>query len=245
MSRTVDLVSYLPPFVSEYKEIRDTLTAENPEFNLYWDATDRVLKNEFISTADEYGISRFEKLLQIFPSREDTLETRRARVQARWATALPYTWRKLVEKLISICGENGFTITKDFLHYRFHLEVSLDIPGQVEELEHLLEATIPCNMVFTAANSIPCIAEGEVGVAGGICYVDEYFITNDGRESYDIAGEALQGGGLAGSVYVLITNDFNENFIINGSTDQTGKVVVDELIGANNIEGTEKDGRVQ
>ena len=84
MIRDVDLVSYLPLYLDGYEENPATLEAENPEFILIWNATDRVLKNEFIETADEYGISRFEKILNIFPSKEDTLESRRARVQARW-----------------------------------------------------------------------------------------------------------------------------------------------------------------
>lgn len=61
MTREVDLVSYLPPFLAEFKEIAVTLKAENPEFVLVWNAAERVLQNEFIETADEYGISRFEK----------------------------------------------------------------------------------------------------------------------------------------------------------------------------------------
>ena len=74
MIREVDLVSYLPPFIAEYKETNITLEAENPEFVLVWKAADRVLYNEFIATADEYGISRFEKILNILPSRDDTLQ---------------------------------------------------------------------------------------------------------------------------------------------------------------------------
>ena len=54
MTREVDLVSYLPPFLAEFKEIAVALEAENPEFQIVWKATDKVLKNRFISTADEY-----------------------------------------------------------------------------------------------------------------------------------------------------------------------------------------------
>ena len=93
MTREVDLVSYLPPFLAEFKEIAVTLEAENPEFVLVWNAAERVLYNEFIETADEYGISRFEKILNILPSKEDTLESRRARVQARWFNTIPYTMK--------------------------------------------------------------------------------------------------------------------------------------------------------
>ena len=51
VAREVDLLSYLPPFMAEFKEIAVTLDAENPEFVLVWKAADRVLQNEFIETA--------------------------------------------------------------------------------------------------------------------------------------------------------------------------------------------------
>ena len=62
MIRKVDLVSYLPPFMAGYREVNIALAAEDPEFVLVWKGTDRVLSNEFITTADEYGIARFEKI---------------------------------------------------------------------------------------------------------------------------------------------------------------------------------------
>lgn len=61
MTRDVNLLAYLPPFMQDFTEIAVTLNAEDPEFVIVWDAADRVLKNQFIETADEYGISRFEK----------------------------------------------------------------------------------------------------------------------------------------------------------------------------------------
>lgn len=46
MIREVDLVSYLPPFLAEFKENTVALEAENPEFRLVWEGTDRVLKSK-------------------------------------------------------------------------------------------------------------------------------------------------------------------------------------------------------
>ena len=60
MIRDVDLVDYyLPTFMQKYNEPVAALKAEEPEFLLVWKAADRVLYNHFISTADDYGISRF------------------------------------------------------------------------------------------------------------------------------------------------------------------------------------------
>lgn len=137
MIREVDLVSYLPLFLAEYKEIHAALTAENPEFLLIWDAADRVLQNEFIATADEYGISRFEKMLGILPSKNDTLEERRLKVQSRWFTALPYTWRMLLKKLSVLCGDREFRV---YMPEKGGYEIRVDIPIEPES-EYLLQET--------------------------------------------------------------------------------------------------------
>lgn len=149
MIREVDLVSYLPPFLAKYKEINMALAAEDPEFVLIWEAADRILRNEFILTADEYGISRFEKMLNILPSVEDTLENRRARVQNRWFNLAPYTVRTLIIKLSELLGgDHQFSIWSDFKKsYELILTVYSTNDSQVEEIKYLLNAIVPANIV--------------------------------------------------------------------------------------------------
>lgn len=146
MIRDVDLVSYLPPFIADYKETNLTLTAENPEFVLVWKAADRALKNEFIATADEYGIGRFEKILHILPSINDTLEIRRARVQTKWFTVLPYTWRMFVQKIAGICGPGCLTSYTEKGCYMIRLEACIELQWQIESLIDVAEGMLPCNM---------------------------------------------------------------------------------------------------
>ncbi len=67
MVREVDLMSYLPLFMQGYREPAATLRAEEPEFDIVWAAADRMLRNRSISTADEYGIGRLERILGIYP----------------------------------------------------------------------------------------------------------------------------------------------------------------------------------
>ena len=169
MTKTVDLVSYLPPFMADFKEISVTLEAENPEFVLVWKAADRVLQNEFIESADEYGISRFEKILNILPSTEDTLESRRARVQARWFNTIPYTMKAFLAKLEALCSDSDFTVTKEYDKYTVRILTNLELFGQVEELEHIIDGMMPCNMIVISVNEIPCDAKGFAFVAGGVC----------------------------------------------------------------------------
>lgn len=146
MIREVDLVSYLPQFIAEYKETKLALTAENPEFVLVWKAADRVLKNEFIATADEYGISRFEKILGIIPSKNDSLEIRRLRVQARWDNRIPYTMRRLMERLDRVLmGRHNFTVMLDGYHLTL-IVYSLN-DSMNAEMQYILSVMVPMNIV--------------------------------------------------------------------------------------------------
>lgn len=231
MIREVDLVSYLPPFMADFKEVAVTLEAENPEFKLIWDAANQVLYNEFIATADEYGISRFEAILKILPSKEDTLESRRARVQARWFNAIPYTMKALISKLIALCGDNNFTITKQFDFYRLELETHLELYGQVDELEYIINTMLPCNIVVVSDNKIICDVKGLAAFAGGICITEHFFITNDSRETVVANGKAVHGAGVVNTASVIITNNFNEQFNITGTGSIGSGAVVSEIIG--------------
>lgn len=150
MIREVDLTSYLPEFMQQYTEPVTALETENPEFTVVWDAVNRILYNHFISTADEYGIRRFEKMLGIYPSSEDTLENRRLRVQNRWSSKIPYTIRILAKKIAELLGgEKYFSITSDFgNHYKMTLVVySLKQEKIAQEIDYTLNVMLPMNIV--------------------------------------------------------------------------------------------------
>ncbi len=179
MIREVDLASYLPAFMQNYKEPVAALEAENPEFENLWQGAERALNNHFISTADEYGLSRYEKLLDIRPEEDDTLESRRIRVQTRWVSKLPYTWKALTERIGGLCGASNFSVKNDFGQgYGITIRTALEMPGQVNELEHVLEEMVPCNIEVSATNHICCDTEGLIFAGGCVAYTDIIEIEN-------------------------------------------------------------------
>lgn len=178
MTKTVDLVSYLPPFMADFKETSVTLEAENPEFVVVWKSADRVLQNEFIESADEYGISRFEKILNILPSSDDTLESRRTKVRTQWFSNVFGTLNGLISKLTLLCGNSDFTITKRYKEYQIEISTSLEIYGQVEELERVVNSMIPCNIIAILKNEIICTANGLPSSAGAVCFAEQFIITD-------------------------------------------------------------------
>lgn len=195
MNRKVDLLSYLPPFLQDFKENKETLEAMDPEFTLAWNGADQVLKNEFIETADEFGISRFEGILNILPSKQDTLEVRRRRVLFRWFNRFPQTLRVFLERLAEICRNSDYTVTKNFLEYRMDITTNLEEAGQAEELDRLIEEMIPCNMVIISANHLPCETEEKLYAAGAVCFVEQIIIADEGIVTKIIPCE------ISGSVY--------------------------------------------
>lgn len=223
MKRDVDLVSYLPPFLQEYDTYRATLDAENPEFKIVWDAGNRVLYNAFIETADEYGISRFEKLLKIYPSKEDTLESRRLRVQIRWFDELPYTMITLLEKLIMLCGKDNFTLEHNFsTGYTLTFSTCLTMPGQVDELDNIFRIMLPCNIIVHSRNMIPCAAIGNFYIAGGLCFTRKIEISNDARDKPKIKGAFNADGAAMVTGYTEISNDAMDRTEIKGTHSVNG-----------------------
>lgn len=176
MTREVSLVSYLPPFMAEYKEISAALEAENPEFSMVWKTADSVLRNAFLATADEYGISRFEKLLGILPPAGETLEDRRARVQAVWFISLPYTWRMLVQKMNGIFGTAYTMAAEQKGAYTILLTAKLELQWQADELIRVMERMLPCNMGVCVRTVLPMDAETPAPTlkSDWIVYVIEY-----------------------------------------------------------------------
>ena len=89
------LINYLPYVVRDYAEFQGITGAEQPEVETAWAAADDLLANQFIKTAGNLGLSRWEKILGITPKGTDTLDDRRFRVLARMKEALPSTLPQL------------------------------------------------------------------------------------------------------------------------------------------------------
>lgn len=168
MLRQTELRSYLPPHLQEYKEIRAALDAEDPEFSIVWSGAERILRNEFIATADESGIGRFERLLGLLPLEDDNLESRRARVQVNWFSTLPYTVKMLIKKLTVLCGGDDFRITKKFDKYTITVDTHLRLYSQLLSLREVLGEMIPANMVIESSNSIIVPSEGLATIYTGL-----------------------------------------------------------------------------
>ena len=111
------LLSYLPQVLLDTCEFPLLCLAEQPEFDAYVQAAQEVFDSQFIVTAPQKAVERYEKIFGIIAKDTESLEERRLRLIARLNERLPYTVRRLREILNNLYGENGYDIEIDHEKY--------------------------------------------------------------------------------------------------------------------------------
>lgn len=140
------LIDYLPPYMQEYLEIKAIMEAEQPEFNALWSAVEKTFADQYILDATEYGVMRWESMLNISPKATETLDERKFRILARLNQELPYTLTKLKELLTVLCGADGFSIELQANQYHIVIKLAVGNHNNYGEVQKLLNTMIPANM---------------------------------------------------------------------------------------------------
>lgn len=148
MIREVDLISYLPEYLQAYREMRETLLAQQQEIQRLEDLTETIQDNQFILYSNEEGIERFENLLKTKALDDDSLENRKFRVLSLWNNSIPYTVLVLHNKLETICGKDGYNLKVINEQYKVIVRVALKSKKNFEMVEEMLNTVLPANMVI-------------------------------------------------------------------------------------------------
>ena len=150
MDRIIDISRYQPSVIRDVKEYKKLAEIESPELLFLWGNTEVVFDNQYIQTADEWGISAREAMLGIYPKDTDTLEERRFVLFSKYNEALPFTYRMLLQQLTVLCGEESFEVNLVPQEYLLTVRVRLKNRKNIEAVRELLERMVPVNMIFSA-----------------------------------------------------------------------------------------------
>ena len=148
------LKNYLPFIVREYDVYEALMAAEQPELSLAWDSYDLTFANQFIDTADNYGLSRWETMLQIVPQAGDTIESRRIKIKAKLNTIVPYTIRALIQKVDALADGEPYIVNIAEATYILHIITQWETNGKVDGLKDILERMVPVNIVIDSQNQV-------------------------------------------------------------------------------------------
>lgn len=147
-SRIIAIESYWAAVVRDTDEFKQIAIAENPEFNKLGECIRRVLQDSFIHDSTEYGVSRWENMLNIVPELTDTLEDRKIRVLTQLNVRLPYTWRVLKQMVASFVGESNYEMSYINDYSKLIIKIKVDSDSQYNTVLTLLKNVVPQNVVI-------------------------------------------------------------------------------------------------
>ena len=131
--------------IKDFQAIADSIDPEVLDLNA---EISNLIDDQFIQTATETGIARREKILNIQPFADDTLETRRFRINVKWNNQLPYTYRQLEKKLADLVGANGYTIVLDHSAYKLTVRISLGVKRMLDDANNMVNNMAPSNLII-------------------------------------------------------------------------------------------------
>lgn len=142
------ILNHYPPVIKQIKEIQQIAKAEDIEFSKLEIHAKRCIGNQFILIANESGIARFETMLEITPSKSDSLEVRRARVLARWYNAMPYSLETLKKKIQTICEGKSPEIKIKGYEIKVTIPIEPGTDYMLPEVQEMLEEFLPLNLYY-------------------------------------------------------------------------------------------------
>lgn len=138
-----NMLDYLPDALRPYRELRAMAAGWQVLFDGLWRAADQALDDQFVTTAGEYGLSRWESMLGIRVKGTESLDKRRARVLSRLLEQLPFTMRGLLVQLETLCGGDGFTVELREGNNVLYVRCPLALKQYREDARGLLERIVP------------------------------------------------------------------------------------------------------
>lgn len=180
--RIINILEYLPEFMQKYLQIQLICYAENQIFQEALNEINIIDSNQFILTADSQGLKRFEKMLGIAASSNESLESRRTKVLLKWNDKIPYTYTNFLKKLDVVCGEENYIAKDYFSDYLLEIVTFLYDYGKVEQVEELIKTMIPCNIVVSSINEMTFDIQGKMGLRACCSYID--VINNSDNHHY-------------------------------------------------------------
>lgn len=139
----MELIEYLPPFlrnVREYKALNSAFDIENSEISK---AVEGYIRECFVLTAEDEGLSRMESILSLDGTGK-SIELRRINILAELG--------KSKQSLSSILKDYSSVVEYEFTgEYDLTVEVMPNASGYLPAIKKILDKYLPCNIALTVS----------------------------------------------------------------------------------------------
>lgn len=142
----MNIIEHIPHFLREVREFKSISNIEKSELGRLKTEIETVLNNQFIKTADENGLLRFESFIESYVGVDDDLETRRKKLLLMTSENRPYTLKKLKGLLENVFGENAFELSLN--NFELNVTISPTFDSDIELVKIYLAKILPANIFF-------------------------------------------------------------------------------------------------
>ncbi len=141
------LIKYMPLFLQDVREFQEIFKVEDKEIDSLKEQIENVLKEIIVTTAEGYGLDRYEKIYNIQNTTTD-VETRRFNILSKINNRLPYTVNWLINKLNNTVGEDNYRLEVDHNNYKVNIEITYLFQDIALLLNRDLREQLPANLII-------------------------------------------------------------------------------------------------
>lgn len=142
------LIDFLPFQIQEIDEFKSIMSSEDEELSTIEKNQLRILYENFIDSATEFGIKHLEGLYKIRSSPNESLEMRKLRLKNRKMDKMPTTVRALDQKLKILFGEDNYRTNVERNNYIYNVEINTFDWNAFNEIIDHFRCIIPCNIIL-------------------------------------------------------------------------------------------------
>jgi len=145
------LINFLPPEIANIEEFKQIASTEDKELQLLEKGQQRILNENFIDGATEYGVKKYETLFKIRAnSLNESLEFRKLRLKNRKLDKVPFSYNFLSNKLKNLFGEGNYKLEVINNEYVLKVEINTFDWNMFNEIIDNFRYIIPCNMILNS-----------------------------------------------------------------------------------------------
>lgn len=147
----INTIQYYPPHIADIEEFKRIAKVYDKKLQLIWDNIDQMQTNRRFDEMDEAECSRWEEMLNIKLTGEETLGDRRRNIKGIWTSGLPYTAKKFKEVLDAMIGSEYYLLDINRAKKTLKVDLMLDVIMQDKYIYNLMRAMAPADMIVTVS----------------------------------------------------------------------------------------------
>ena len=147
----IDTIRYFPQHVANIEEFKRIAAVYDKKLQVVWDDLSQMQTNKRFDDMDEEECSKWEQMLKIKITGEETLGDRRRNIKGIWASGLPYTARKFKEVLDAIVGPEYYLLDINQANKTLKVDLMLDVIMKDTYIYNLMRAMAPADMIVTVS----------------------------------------------------------------------------------------------